>query len=90
LSGGEKQRTAIARAMINSPGLLICDEPTGNLDRKNRDGVLATLKVLHQEGHSILFVTHDPEISFSGDVTYRLEDGRLQQISESDSIIPVR
>ncbi|MCT8138520.1 ABC transporter ATP-binding protein [Anaerobacillus sp. CMMVII] len=84
LSGGEKQRTAIARALINSPKLLICDEPTGNLDQKNRDAVLNTLKELHQKGHSILLVTHDQEITFLGDETYRLTEGQLERVKRED------
>lgn len=79
LSGGEKQRTAIARAIIHSPEILLCDEPTGNLDHENRDNVLSCLKDLHQSGMTILIVTHDEEISKCGNRTLFLRDGILKE-----------
>ncbi len=60
LSGGEKQRLAIARALVHSPRLLIADEPTGNLDEANARGILQLFKKLHEEGVTILITTHDP------------------------------
>lgn len=83
LSGGEKQRTAIARAMIHSPQILLCDEPTGNLDRDNRDNVLACLQSLHQNGMTILIVTHDEEIATYGDRILFLRDGILKERVEA-------
>lgn len=62
LSGGEKQRVAIARALINQPNYVICDEPTGNLDKKNRDNVIELLQSVNETGTSIILVTHDLEL----------------------------
>lgn len=83
LSGGEKQRTAIARAMVHSPEILLCDEPTGNLDRENRDNVLSCLEGLHQGGMTILIVTHDEEIAKYGDRVLFLRDGILKERVEA-------
>lgn len=79
LSGGEKQRTAIARALLNQPSLLICDEPTGNLDKDSRNLILDILNRLHSEGHTILLVTHDPEIADHGDRECYIRDGILEE-----------
>lgn len=79
LSGGEQQRVCIARALINSPDILLGDEPTGNLDEENEGIVIETLKTLHREGSTIIVVTHDPEV---GDVAQRkivLEYGKIVQ-----------
>nr|WP_022852208.1 ABC transporter ATP-binding protein [Limisalsivibrio acetivorans] len=67
LSGGEQQRTAIARAMMNSPRLILADEPTGSLDRKNSEEVLAMFDFVKSEGTSVLMVTHDNRIAESCD-----------------------
>lgn len=78
LSGGEQQRVCIARALINSPGLLLADEPTGNLDRKNSELVLNLLKKLHQENEfTIVLVTHDPWVANWGERIVQLDDGRV-------------
>lgn len=76
-SGGEAQRAAIARAMINRPSLLFADEPTGALNRKNSEEVLDLLTSLHQEGQSILMVTHDGKAAIRGTRILYLEDGKL-------------
>mgnify|MGYP000011760856 CR=1 FL=1 len=78
LSGGEQQRVCIARALINSPKLLLADEPTGNLDRANTKMVLELLGELHrQEGFTILVVTHDPYVSSWAQRVLTMEDGRI-------------
>ena len=76
-SGGEAQRAAIARAIINQPGLLFADEPTGALNRKNSEEVLALLTSLNQEGQSILMVTHDVKAAIRGTRILYLEDGKI-------------
>lgn len=76
-SGGEAQRAAMARAMINQPGLLFADEPTGALNRKNSDEVLELLTSLNEAGQSILMVTHDVKAAIRGTRILYLEDGKI-------------
>jgi putative ABC transport system ATP-binding protein len=80
LSGGEQQRVALARALINHPKIILADEPTGNLDEANEHIVLELLQELHQAGHTILLVTHSPEIGRMADRRIELAHGRLMQI----------
>jgi putative ABC transport system ATP-binding protein len=80
LSGGEQQRVAVARALINQPKLILADEPTGNLDEANEQTVLALLQDLHASGHTILVVTHSPAIGRMADRRIELAHGRLAQI----------
>lgn len=78
LSGGQQQRVAIARALANDPALLLCDEPTGNLDKKNSEEVIGLLDKVHQKyGKTIIMVTHDPDIAKHADIIYRMEDGKF-------------
>lgn len=79
ISGGERQRVAIARALANDPKIIIADEPTGNLDLKSSDEVMAILKNLHDEGRTIIMVTHNPEITMNCDRVIRLRDGRIME-----------
>jgi putative ABC transport system ATP-binding protein len=82
LSGGEQQRVAVARALINHPKLILADEPTGNLDEVNEQIVLQLLRKLHADGHTILMVTHAPSIGRLADRRVELAHGRLAQIIE--------
>jgi putative ABC transport system ATP-binding protein len=76
LSGGEQQRVAIARAIINEPKILLADEPTGNLDTRNSDTVLAMLRQLNKEFHqSIVMITHNPEAAAYADRVVHMRDG---------------
>lgn len=77
VSGGEAQRAAIARAMINDPGLLFADEPTGALNRSNSEEVLDLLSRLNRDGQSILMVTHDVRAALRGNRILYLEDGKI-------------
>jgi putative ABC transport system ATP-binding protein len=78
LSGGEQQRLCIARALINSPRILLADEPTGNLDRTNTKMVLELLRRLHTEEHfTVVLVTHDPYVSGWAERIVHMEDGRI-------------
>lgn len=81
LSGGERQRAAIARALIRQPRLLLCDEPTGNLDRASADTVASVLLDLHQRQQTILvIVTHNPQLAAKCPVRFELEDRRLKRV----------
>lgn len=77
VSGGEAQRTAIARAVISSPDILFADEPTGALNKSNSESVIDLLYELNQSGQSILMVTHDVRIAMYGNRILYLEDGRV-------------
>jgi putative ABC transport system ATP-binding protein len=78
LSGGEQQRVGIARAIVTDPTLLLCDEPTGDLDRKSGDEILSLLQALNREhGKTIVMVTHDPHASARASRTVHLEKGQL-------------
>jgi len=77
LSGGQCQRVAIARAMSMRPGVILADEPTGNLDRQSGQEVLNLLEKLHTSGGTLLVVTHDPEIGGRAKRTLRMVDGRI-------------
>ncbi|HOX58149.1 MAG TPA: ABC transporter ATP-binding protein [Candidatus Paceibacterota bacterium] len=78
LSGGEQQRVGIARAIVTDPTLLLCDEPTGDLDRKSGDEILDLLQALNREhGKTIIMVTHDPHASARASRTVYLEKGQL-------------
>jgi putative ABC transport system ATP-binding protein len=82
LSGGQIQRVAIARALINNPAIILADEPTGNLDTKTGRIVMQTFQKLHQKGHTIILITHEPEIANFASRIISLRDG----IIESDII----
>ena len=77
LSGGQQQRVALARALCIRPRLLLCDEPTGALDPDSRAEVLDLLDSLHQEGHTIVMITHDPFVASRAATRYRVEGGQV-------------
>ena len=77
LSGGQQQRVAVARALVGSPEVLLADEPTGNLDSKNGEAVMALLDELHQAGTTICIVTHDPRYAQQAERSIDLFDGRV-------------
>ncbi|MCD2479094.1 ATP-binding cassette domain-containing protein, partial [Mammaliicoccus lentus] len=77
LSGGQKQRVAIIRALANKPSLIIADEPTGSLDEKNRNLILNTFRGIHEEGMTIILVTHDPTVAQLSNKKYIMKDGLL-------------
>ena len=77
LSGGEMQRTAIARALVTDPPLLLDDEPTGNLDSANGEALLAVIQELHARGQTVVLVTHDAGIASRAQRIVRMRDGRI-------------
>ena len=77
LSGGERQRVAIARALVNRPSVLLADEPTGNLDADTAGSILEVFRSLHEDGQTIVMVTHDQSVADTGDRVVTLVKGRL-------------
>ena len=78
LSGGQQQRVAIARALVTDPTMILADEPTGNLDSKASRELLALLRGLHQSGHTIVLITHDPNVAGVAERVVEMADGRLK------------
>ena len=90
LSGGEKQRCAIARALATRPPLILADEPTGNLDSHNSTKVIEILQRINATGCTVLVITHDPEVAAAARRVIRIEDGRLHEQSRADlATVPV-
>jgi ABC-type lipoprotein export system ATPase subunit len=82
LSGGEQQRAAIARALLGSPRLLLCDEPTGNLDSVNTESLLSLFHALANDGLTLVVITHDEDVAAHAKRLVRMVDGRLSEVSK--------
>lgn len=82
LSGGQRQRVAIARALVNKPSIILADEPTGNLDSKTSEEIMALLEEIHQKGNTIIVVTHEEDIAAHAKRIIRMRDGMI----ESDNL----
>jgi putative ABC transport system ATP-binding protein len=87
LSGGQQQRVAVARALVGQPKVLLADEPTGNLDSKNGEAVMELLRELHQNGSTIVMVTHDSRFARHADRTVHMFDGRIVN-EEVEAAVP--
>ncbi|MCB0968926.1 MAG: ATP-binding cassette domain-containing protein, partial [Ilumatobacter sp.] len=88
LSGGERQRVAVARSLVQDPTIVLADEPTGNLDSRSSAAVMELLHSLHDEGRTIVVITHDREIARSLPRRVEMRDGRLTELT-SDDLQPV-
>lgn len=84
LSGGQRQRVAIARALVNHPSIVLADEPTGNLDSRTSAEIMALFEDLHTQGHTVVLITHEPDIAAHAHRQIHLRDGRV----ESDYVTP--
>ena len=85
LSGGQQQRVAIARALVNSPPILLADEPTGALDSKTGEEILALFKRLRDDGHTVILITHDAQVAEHADRTFVIHDGELHEQIEVEA-----
>lgn len=86
MSGGQMQRVAIARALVNNPAILLADEATGNLDTRTSFEMLVLFQKLHQQGHTIIFVTHNPEIAEYASRNINLRDGKIREDTVNHNI----
>lgn len=87
LSGGQRQRVAIARALVSNPGILLADEPTGALDTKTGDEIMLLFNKLHQEGNTIIVITHEQEIANFAHRTIHIRDGMIHSDKPNDPIL---
>jgi putative ABC transport system ATP-binding protein len=87
LSGGQQQRVAVARALVTQPSIIMADEPTGNLDTKSGDEVLCIFQQLNEQGITVIFVTHDPEIAAYSRRVIHIRDGLIEQDQATENLL---
>jgi putative ABC transport system ATP-binding protein len=86
LSGGQRQRVAVARALVGKPSLLLADEPTGNLDSRTSDDIMALFDALHADGQTVILVTHEPDIAAHASRVVRIADGRIASDTRQEAL----
>lgn len=82
LSGGQQQRAAIARAMVTEPSIILADEPTGNLDSRTGDDIMEIFHELHNNGNTIVLITHDNDVARQAERIFRIRDGKVREIED--------
>jgi putative ABC transport system ATP-binding protein len=87
LSGGQRQRVAVARALVNDPSIILADEPTGNLDSKTSIEIMALFEQIHNNGNTVILVTHEPDIAEYAHRIIRLKDGEIESDIRNQHII---
>jgi putative ABC transport system ATP-binding protein len=87
LSGGQRQRVAVARALVNDPAIILADEPTGNLDTKTSEEIMALFEQIHKAGNTVILVTHELDISLHAHRIVRMRDGLIESDQPNDNIL---
>ena len=87
LSGGQRQRVAVARALVNDPAIILADEPTGNLDTKTSIEIMGLFEKIHQQGNTVIIVTHEPDIAQHAHRIIRLRDGLVESDVQNEHVI---
>lgn len=87
LSGGQRQRVAVARALVNRPSIILADEPTGNLDSKTSVEIMGLFEAIHNQGNTVILVTHEPDIAEHAHRIIRLKDGQIETDIRNQNIV---